>query len=161
MAPLNIPFFGSVLTDGLYSYVNTKINHQYAGKRVRIKVLQWIHRPAATENLLLRLDFSNDFYSNSQGIISNINGTAGNTYNGVTYYQNNSGIGLFVSANSVGCVASFFGTPVFEGLLISPNLTITIRPVTVDPSVEKTASQNVATQNFGYAMLVLDIETIE
>jgi hypothetical protein len=161
MAPLCIPFFGSVADNGLYPYVNTVINHQYAGKRVRIKILQWLHRPAVGVANLLRMDFSNDFYSNSQGIIAGINGTAGNTYNNVTYYQNNPGVGLFLPGTSANTIYTFFGVPVFEGLLVSPRLQITIRPVQVDPSEISTNVYTTETLQFGYAQLILDIEIIE
>jgi hypothetical protein len=164
MAPINIPFFGSVanaVVPVTYNYVSTTINHAYVGKRVRIKLLQFIHRPAAAESILMRMDFSSDFYSNAAGVIASINGSGSNQYNGVSYFQNNAGVGLYLSGATSNVVSSFFGTPTFEGMLLSPRLTITFRPATVAPGEETSLVSGVTTNNFGYAQLILDIEVIE
>ena len=167
MAPLCVYFIGSVGkivgADTIYPYVSTKINHQYSGKRVRIKILSFVHRPAANVfTYPLRMDFSTDFYANGQGVVTGINReTTGITYNGVNYYQNNTGVGLIIPGSATSIVRSFFGNPTYEGILLSPELEIFIRPLTVAPTVTEVANDaNVATSLFGYASLMLDIETL-
>lgn len=180
MAPVLIPFWGSIASvpvtvDGVqqlwYPYVNTKINHNYAGKRVRIKILSWSHRPQTATSILCRLDFSEEFQANPAGTFAGFNGetistnsvritqTPSVTYQ--NYFQNNTGVGLFVSGNPGGAFNGVYGTPVFEGMLIAPTLTITFRPASQPYTSTVQATNDVTTGNFGYGCLILDIETIE
>lgn len=141
--------------------VSATVTHNWAGKRVKLKLLSYSVR-FATQNATwpMRLDIGHDgsFQSSTSSSIVDLNGSGGTVVGGTPYYGSQTCM-FFPGQSMTGVMGCAFGQPVWEGVLLAPTLRLEIQD-SYNPPGTVNASSASASNQFGYMLLAWEIEEI-
>lgn len=139
---------------------STTIAHNFSGAKVRVKLLGFLWRVVVGSAQPIRIDCDNFQTTTGGGSIVRMNGNDGTTVGVNTYYTNPSGFGLLMPGTAANTFNYQFAAPEYEGILLGNTLTFSVRDANVTPTND-TGNSSTVSNNFGYAILMLDISKIE